>query len=89
MEIAHAGPTSVAELPQGHRPIARYGRQWVAAVRTALDLPEAELPERVVRSDGPPPQRSWADKNPRAAARLTATRTLLTAFAAERLPAFE
>ncbi|MCA0335832.1 MAG: HRDC domain-containing protein [Actinobacteria bacterium] len=83
MEIAHAGPTSVAELPQGHRPIARYGRQWVAAVRTALDLPEAELPERVVRSDGPPPQRSWADKNPRAAARLTATRTLLTAFAAE------
>ena len=83
MEIAHAGPTSVAELPLGHRPIARYGRQWVAAVRTALDLPEAELPERVVRSDGPPPQRSWADKNPRAAARLTATRTLLTAFAAE------
>jgi ribonuclease D len=83
LEIAHAAPRTVAELPQGHRPIARYGRQWVAAVRTAMELPESDLPERVVRSDGPPPQRSWADKNPLAAARLQATRAQLTAFAAE------
>ena len=36
-----------------------------------------------LRSDGPPPQRAWAERNPVAAARLTATREALTAFAAE------
>jgi ribonuclease D len=83
MEIAHADPRTIGQLPQGHRPIARYGRQWVAAVAAAHDLPERELPERVVRSDGPPPARSWADKDPVAAARLNATRAALAVFADE------
>ena len=83
MEIAHAAPRTVADLPQGHRPIARYGKQWVQAVRAAYDLREADLPERTVRSDGPPPHRSWADKNPVAADRLARTRALLTAFSEE------
>ena len=38
-----------------------------------------------LRSDGPPPQRAWAERNPVAAARLTATREALTAFAAEHV----
>jgi ribonuclease D len=82
--IATAAPTSPGELPSGHRAIARYGRQWVAAVRRANALDEADLPPRTVRSDGPPPARSWADKDPVAAARLNATRAELAAFSEER-----
>ncbi len=84
IEIADRAPTSVEDLPAGHRPIARYGRQWVRAVRTALDLPESEWPERVVRAEGPPPARSWADRDPVAAERLARTRAALVAFAEER-----
>jgi ribonuclease D len=83
VDIARAVPRSVDELPGGHRAIARYGRQWVDAVRRALELPEDELPLRSLPSDGPPPPRVWADKNPVAAARLKATRAELTAFAEE------
>ncbi len=85
--IATEAPTSTDDLPRGHRAIARYGRQWVAAVKRASALDEADLPPRTVRSDGPPPARSWADKDPVAAARLTEVRADLTAFAEEhRIP---
>jgi len=83
IDLAAAAPTSTTALPSGHRAIQRYGRQWVRAVTGALDLPEDQLPPRSVRSDGPPPARSWADKNPIAADRLSATRAALTAFATE------
>jgi len=82
--IATQAPTSPADLPSGHRAIARYGRQWVAAVQRANVIDEADLPPRTIRSDGPPPARSWADKDPIAAERLTATRGELTAYAEER-----
>jgi ribonuclease D len=85
VEIARAAPASTADLPSGHRAIARYGRQWVEAVRRAQELPDDELPPRSLPSDGPPPPRVWADKNPVAAARLTATRAALTAFAQEHV----
>ena len=81
--IAGEAPTAVSELPGGHRAIARYGRQWVAAVKRANAVDEADLPPRTVRSDGPPPARSWADKDPIAAERLAATRAELTAYAEE------
>ncbi|NHA69636.1 HRDC domain-containing protein [Phycicoccus flavus] len=83
VDIARAAPRTPAELPSGHRAIARYGRQWVEAVRRAQELTEADLPPRTLPSDGPPPPRSWADKDPVAAARLAATRAALTAFAEE------
>ncbi|HMM95180.1 HRDC domain-containing protein [Phycicoccus sp.] len=83
VEIAKALPRDTAALPSGHRAIKRYGRQWVEAVERAVTLPEDELPPRTLPSDGPPPPRVWADKNPVAAERLGATRTALTAFAAE------
>lgn len=35
-------------------------------------------------ADGPPPPRSWGEKDPVAAARLAATREALTEFATER-----
>jgi ribonuclease D len=83
VDIAKAAPRSTADLPRGHRAIARYGRQWVEAVGRALDLPEDELPPRSLPPDGPPPPRVWADKNPVAAARLRDTRAALTVFAEE------
>lgn len=81
--IAAASPRTTAELPEGHGAIKRFGRQWVAAVRAGLAVPEAQLPPRQLPADGPPPARAWADKNPRAAARLATTREALTAFAVE------
>ncbi|KGN38556.1 HRDC domain-containing protein [Knoellia subterranea] len=82
--IAAAAPTSTSDLPSGHRAIARYGRQWVAAVKRANAFDEADLPPRTVRADGPPPARSWVDKDPTAAERLADTRAELTAYAEER-----
>jgi ribonuclease D len=83
VEIARVAPTSNDDLPRGHRAIARYGRRWVEAVRSALALPEEDLPPRTLPSDGPPPPRVWADKDPLAAERLTAVRAALTGFAQE------
>lgn len=79
--IAMESPTTAADLPTSPRSVPRYGRHWLAAVERAAALPDSELPPVSVRTDAPPPQRSWPDRNPVAAARLTATREMLTAFA--------
>ena len=39
VEIARTAPRTTADLPGGHRAIARYGRQWVEAVRRAAGDP--------------------------------------------------
>lgn len=83
VEIAKAAPRTPADLPAGHRAIQRYSRQWLEAVARAQALPESELPPRTLPTDGPPPPRSWAEKDPVAAERLTATRAVLAAFSAE------
>ncbi len=61
----------------------RYASQWLAALKTARSLPERELPPLAARYDGPPPPRSWADKDPSAAERLKACRERLATLAAE------
>jgi ribonuclease D len=75
--------------------LAGYGRrmsrkqldQWQAAVDRAKALPDSGLPQQSQAPNGPPPPRSWADKDPEAAARLTAARAAVTARAEElRLP---
>ncbi|MCA1783480.1 MAG: HRDC domain-containing protein [Intrasporangiaceae bacterium] len=83
VDIALAGPHTPSDLPR-NRAVARYQRQWLAAVRRAHDLPESRLPERSLPHDGPPPPKAWADKNPVAAARLAAARAQLMAFGEER-----
>jgi ribonuclease D len=83
VEIAMEAPKSVGDLPRGHRSIQRYQRQWLEAVRRAQALPESDLPALTLRSEGPPPQRAWADRDPVAAERLTNARAQLTAFAEE------
>ncbi len=51
---------------------------WFEAVQAGLDVPDAELPStRGPRSDGPPPARAWADRDPAAASRLAAARAVV------------
>ncbi len=61
----------------------RYANQWVEALRAARTLPDKELPAVAARYDGPPPPRTWADRDPAAAARLARARTELRALADE------
>jgi ribonuclease D len=81
VELARVAPPDSDRLPRGHRAIARYGHQWVDAVRRAQALPDDELPPRTLPPDGPPPPRTWAEKDPVAAARLAQTRSALAVFA--------
>jgi ribonuclease D len=62
----------------------RHLRDWESAVAEALALPESELPPPALPSDGPPPPRSWPDRDPDAAARLQAARADLGALAERR-----
>ena len=71
--------SALTELKQfSGRATRRRAPFWFSAVQRGLDVPDADLPSaRGPRSDGPPPPRSWADRDPAAAARLAAARDLL------------
>ncbi len=89
IDLAIRGPKSGADISQvgaGHisRSIRRYQRQWLGALDRARQVPDADLPVLTPRSDGPPPARAWADRDPVAAARLAQARTLLGEFARSR-----
>ena len=56
---------------------------WFAAVAAAMRLPEDDLPDLKARYDGPPPARSWPERDPAAAARLAAGRAAVAEIAAE------
>ncbi len=62
----------------------RHLSEWQTAVSTALALPDDQLPAIALAAEGPPPPRAWPDKDPAAAARLSAARAGLGATA-ERL----
>jgi len=62
----------------------RYLDTWVEALKRARALPDSELPPLANRSDGPPQVRSWAERDPVAAARLSAARTAVAALSEER-----
>jgi ribonuclease D len=65
----------------------RHMRTWWEAVDHARRLPESELPKQGARYDGPPPARAWADRDPDAAARLSASRSAVSEIAEQhRLP---
>ncbi|MGW5733881.1 MULTISPECIES: HRDC domain-containing protein [Streptomyces] len=77
---AHA----LAALPGfGHRMGRRQLEQWQAAVDRAKALPDSELPQPGQTVSGPPPPRSWADRDPAAAARLSAARAAVSSLAEE------
>jgi len=62
----------------------RYLDSWVEALKRARALPDAELPPLANRSDGPPQVRSWADRDPVAAARLNAARSAVADLSEDR-----
>jgi ribonuclease D len=70
--------TDLATLPAyAGRGARRHLTEWQAALDSALALPDSELPPSSLPSDGPPPPRSWADRDPAAAERLSAARELV------------
>ncbi len=84
---ANALPTSgklLMDTPGFHgRGARRYLDTWIDALKRARALPENELPPVANRSDGPPQVRSWADRDPVAAARLNTARAAVTALSEE------
>ncbi|GAB3855981.1 ribonuclease D [Nocardioides maradonensis] len=69
------------------RGASRFAAQWLAAIQQAAQMPEEELPVRTARSDGPPPPRNWAERDPVAARRLEHARAAVAAIAeANNLP---
>ncbi|MER5311569.1 ribonuclease D [Streptomyces sp. NPDC002773] len=87
VEAALAVPVNLAALTAlpgfGHRMGRRQLEQWQAAVDRARALSESELPQPGQQVAGPPPPRAWADKDPVAAARLTAARAAVSTLAEE------
>ncbi|MFI5686544.1 ribonuclease D [Streptomyces sp. NPDC051636] len=88
VEAALALPANVHALAAlngfGHRMGRRQLEQWQAAVDRAKALTDGQLPQPGQPVVGPPPPRAWADKDPAAAARLSAARAAVSSLA-ERL----
>lgn len=85
VEAALALPGNVHALAAlngfGHRMGRRQLEQWQAAVDRAKALTDSQLPAPGQQVTGPPPPRAWADKDPVAAARLSAARAAVSALA--------
>ncbi|MEU4794821.1 ribonuclease D [Streptomyces sp. NPDC023327] len=85
VEAALALPPNVHALAGltgfGHRMGRRQLEQWQAAVDRAKALPDSELPQPGQTVSGPPPPRAWADRDPAAAARLSAARAAISSLA--------
>ncbi|MGF1647672.1 MAG: ribonuclease D [Kineosporiaceae bacterium] len=60
----------------------RLATTWLAALDEARRLPEADLPSPSAPAEGPPPPRSWPDRDPEAAGRLARVRPALADLAA-------
>jgi ribonuclease D len=88
---ANARPTSRSQLARlpgfDTRTTRRDLDLWWSAIQQAQQVPDRDLPEHTAPYDGPPPARAWADRDPSAAARLTACRTCLHELAgAHKVP---
>ncbi|EPD66077.1 ribonuclease D [Streptomyces sp. HGB0020] len=85
VEAALALPATAQALSALNGFGSRMGRrqleQWQAAVDRAKALTETQLPAPGQPVTGPPPPRAWADKDPAAAARLSAARAAVSALA--------
>ena len=93
VEAARQFPLSSAQLSRisgfTGRQARRYEREWLAATGRARASADSELPDPTGGQvpNGPPPAHRWAERDPAAAARLTAARTAVAAIAeASRLP---
>jgi ribonuclease D len=67
----------------GGRATRRHIELWYEAIEAARALPESELPSTTMAHEGPPPARSWVERDPAAAGRLMAARAAVAAIADE------
>jgi ribonuclease D len=93
IEAARSFPANHTELMRisgfAGRHARRYQREWLAAVERARSNADHELPEAAGGQlpNGPPPAHRWAERDPVAAARLTAARAVVTELAeSNKLP---
>jgi ribonuclease D len=93
VEAARAAPATAAALTgvsgfKG-RGAKRHAQEWFAAIRRAHTEADQALPRPSAQiSDGPPPAHRWHERDPEAARRLTAVRTVIAALSDEHsLPA--
>lgn len=76
---APRAPAELGKLPGfGGRGARRHLTTWFRAIERARSLSDDDLPDSAVASDAPPPANRWADRDPAAAARLTAARAVVT-----------
>jgi ribonuclease D len=87
VEAAAAPPGSsgvTRALPgMRHRQARKHVERWYSAIVRGLAVDDAALPTISGRGSGLPPPRSWPERNPPAAARLSACREVLAAVSAE------
>ena len=93
IEAARSAPTTAAALAgvpgfKG-RGAKRHATEWITAIRRANAQADQALPRPAGQAtDGPPPAHRWHERDPVAAQRLTAVRTVIAALADEHsLPA--
>lgn len=81
VDAAVAMPRSVPELTSlavfSGPANRRLATRWLGAIDRARRLPDAELPQLSLPVDGPPPPRTWKDRDPAAARRLLASRAVV------------
>jgi ribonuclease D len=87
VEAARSYPANHAQLIRingfAGRQARRHEKDWLAAVARARASADDELPETTggTAPNGPPPAHRWAERDPAAAARLTAARAVVIALA--------
>lgn len=85
LELATAPPNDLNGLKSmrimRNRGPRRFVSEWFDAVERGLAIDEPDLPTTNQRTDGPPPPRAWADKNPVAAERLGRSREVVVTVA--------
>ncbi len=61
----------------------RLADRWMAAIQRGQEVPDRELPLPALPGDGPPPPRTWKERDPQAAARLTRARAVVESLSEE------
>lgn len=85
VQAAQAAPKTEGDLTAlpvfGGKQQRRRANTWLQALRSARNLGADELPVASPPNDGPPPPNRWSDRDPEAAARLSAARAKLSEIA--------